>query len=188
MQHKRSAIVLHGTGDSPDIFWFPSIKQFLEEKGYDVWLPQLPHAGQPNLHDWLPFVLDNATFTEETILIGHSAGAQLIPTILENIDVQIKQAILVSGYAKPLRNQASDPINDPSRVYDWEKIKGNYKQIIFINSDSDPWECDDTQGRIFLDHLGGIQIIPKGEGHMGSQTHKQPYKEFPLLAKLIDWE
>lgn len=184
----KNAIILHGTGDQPDMYWFPYIKGFLEEKGYKVWLPQLPNADQPNLHDWLPFVLDGTKFTEETILIGHSAGAQLIPTILENIEIEIKQAILVSGYAKPLRKQASDPINDPARVYDWEKMKGKYKQITFVNSDNDPWKCDDTQGRIFLDHLGGVQVIPKNEGHMGSQKYNQPYKEFPLLVKLIDWD
>lgn len=36
-----------------------------------------------------------------------------------------------------------------------------------------------------LDHLGGMQIIKHGEGHMGSDKFKQPYKEFPLLIKLI---
>ena len=183
----KNAIILHGTGDQPDLFWFPYIKNFLESKGYEVWLPQLPKAEQPNLQDWLPFVLDGAKFTDETIIIGHSAGAQLIPTILEHIDGPIKQAVLVSGYAKPLRESASDPLNDATRTYNWEKMKGKYKQITFINSDNDPWECDDTQGRIFLDQLGGVQVILKGEGHMGSQKYNQPYKEFPLLTKLIEW-
>jgi len=35
-----------------------------------------------------------------------------------------------------------------------------------------------------FDHLGGMQII-RHEGHMGSTTHKQSYKEFPLLTQLI---
>jgi hypothetical protein len=60
------------------------------------------------------------------------------------------------------------------------------KDIIFINSDNDPWECTDIQGRIMFDHLGGTQIVLHGEGHMGSGTFKQPYKDFPLVAKLID--
>ncbi len=180
----KNAIILHGTGDRPEMFWFPYIKQFLESKTYEVWAPQLPNADAPNLQDWLSFVLDNAKFSDQTIIIGHSAGAQLIPTILENINVKIKQAILVSGYAMSLPAAAGGE----EISYDYEKMKGKYKQILFINSDNDPWKCNDVQGRKMLDELGGILVIPKGEGHMGSQTYQQPYKEFPLLAKLIDWE
>ena len=54
-----------------------------------------------------------------------------------------------------------------------------------FSPDNDPWTCDDKQGRMMLDHLGGVQVIPKGEGHMGSTTYNQPYKEFPLLVKLV---
>ena len=32
----------------------------------------------------------------------------------------------------------------------------------------------------------GKLIIMKGEGHMGSDKFRQPYKEFPFLLKLID--
>ena len=35
-------------------------------------------------------------------------------------------------------------------------------------------------------NLGGTLIIRHGEGHMGSSKFNQPYKEFPLLTKLID--
>jgi predicted alpha/beta hydrolase family esterase len=179
----KNAIILHGTGDTPDLFWFPYIKSFLESEGYEVWLPQLPNADYPNLTDWLPYVLESGVFTQETIIVGHSAGAQLILSLLEKIDQPTKQAILVSGYAKALRSTAE---SEQEGEYNWRAIKGKSQQFIFINSDNDPWECTDTQGRIMLDQLGGVQIILKGEGHMGSQTYNQPYKEFPLLTRLID--
>jgi hypothetical protein len=35
-----------------------------------------------------------------------------------------------------------------------------------------------------FDNLGGMQIVLH-EGHMGSTYYNQPYKEFPLLLKLI---
>lgn len=179
----KNAIILHGTKDKNTDFWFPYIKEKLEEKDYEVWLPQLPNADMPNLQDWLPFVLGNGKFNEDTILIGHSAGAQLILSILEKIQNPIKQAIMVSGYSLALR--ATSDIEKNTEDFDWDNIKGKCKELIFINSDNDPWGCDDTQGRIMLDHLGGIQIILAGEGHMGSTSFNQPYKEFPLLVKLI---
>ncbi|MDB5195610.1 MAG: putative Alpha/beta fold family hydrolase [Parcubacteria group bacterium] len=180
----KNALILHGTGTKNTEFWFPYVKKELEKKGFDVWLPQLPHDEVPNLKEWVTFVLEHGKFTEETIIIGHSAGAQLILSLLEKVDVPVKQAILVSGYARALRADAEAEKNE--KEPSWEKIKDRSKQWIFINSDNDPWGCDDKQGRIMLDHLGGTQIILHGEGHMGSTTYDQPYKEFPLILQLVE--
>jgi len=35
----KNAIILHGTGDLPDLFWFPYIANGLKSKGFDVRLP-----------------------------------------------------------------------------------------------------------------------------------------------------
>ncbi len=179
----KNAIILHGTGDSPDLYWFPYVANGLKERGYEVWLPELPNAKKPNLKDWLTFVLENGKITKETVIIGHSAGAQLILSMLESINEKVKQVIVVSGYSRPLPKTEHDPKNQDN--YNWDKINGKAEEFIFINSDDDPWTCDDKQGRIMFDHLGGTQII-KHEGHMGSQMYNQPYKEFPLILKLID--
>jgi hypothetical protein len=179
----KNAVILHGTGDSPDLFWFPCVAKGLREKGFDVWLPQLPNAEKPNLADWIPFILENGKFTKDSVLIGHSAGAQIILSLLENSEIKIKQAILVSGYAKPLPKTENDPKNQDS--FNWEKIKGKAGEFIFINSDNDPWGCTDAQGKIMADNLGG-RLIVMHDGHMGSQTHDQPYKKFPLLFELIN--
>jgi len=178
----KNAIILHGTGDEPEMFWFPYVAAGLREKGFEVWLPQLPNATKPNLADWLLFIMQNGKFGDETVLIGHSAGAQIILSLLEKSDIKVKQAILVSGYSKPLPETAADPKNQGR--FDWEKIKGKADEFIFINSDNDPWECTDAQGKIMADNLGGRLIIMH-DGHMGSQTQNQPYKEFPFILELI---
>ena len=177
-----NAIILHGTGTKNSEFWFPYLKKELESLGYEVWLPQLLNDKCPNLNDWLPFILSNGKFTEDTVLIGHSAGSQVILSVLEHISVTIKKAILVSGYAKTLRKNAEGEKieGEPS----WDAIKPRAKEFIFINSDNDPWGCDDTQGKVMQEKLGGRLII-RHDGHMGSTTYKQPYKEFPLLVDLI---
>jgi len=178
----KNAIILHGTGDGPEMFWFPYVAAGLKERGFEVWLPQLPNADKPNLADWLPFIMGNGKFGEETVLIGHSAGAQVILSLLEDNDIKVKQAILVSGYSKPLPKTANDPKNQDS--YDWEKIRSKAGEFIFINSDNDPWQCTDAQGKIMADKLGG-RVIVMHDGHMGSQFHNQSYKEFPLILELI---
>lgn len=58
------------------------------------------------------------------------------------------------------------------------------KQIILINSDNDPWGCGDEQARPVVEKLGAEFVLAKGQGHMGSNSYNQPYKEFPLLKQL----
>jgi len=172
-------IILHGTGSNPKKYWHPYLKENLEKKGYKVSIPALPNSDEANIKEWLPFVLQNQKFDKDTILIGHSAGCPLILSILENINCKLKQVILVSGFIDTLESNALQS------SYNWDKIKSNSDDFIFINSDNDPWKCDDIQGRKMFDNLGGTLIIRHGEGHMGSDQWKQPYKEFPLLLKLV---
>jgi predicted alpha/beta hydrolase family esterase len=181
----KNVVILHGTGETDQSFWLPWLKKQLEIKGYSVSIPLLPDPDHPTLKNWLPTALKE-TYTEETILIGHSAGGPLQLSVLENINVKIKQAILVAGFAKQLKgDKEKQPILQDS--YNWQKIANNVGDLIFVNSDNDPWTCDDTEGRYMLDKIGkGKLIVMKGEGHMGSDTFKQPYKEFPFLLKLID--
>ncbi len=180
----KNAILLHGTGDSPDSFWLPYAKAELEKRGYEVWAPQLPDHENPNLEIQLPYVLQHGIFNSETVIIAHSAGCPLTVAVLEKISTKIKQAILVAGFVKPI-GKLENFKSIIKENYNWKIIQENVEDFILINSDNDPWGCDDIQGRYLLDHIGGTLIIRHGEGHMGSNTFKQPYKEFPFLIKLI---
>ena len=180
----KNVIILHGTGETDKSFWFPYIKSELEKRGYKVSIPLFPDADHPDLQKWLPVALKES-YTSETVLIGHSAGGPLQLSVLESIEVKIKQAIIVAGYARP-KSDDPQPESILQPTYSWEKIKNHVDDLILINSDNDPWGCNDVEGRYILDNLGkGKLIIMKGEGHMGSDTFNQPYKEFPLLLKLI---
>lgn len=179
----KNAIILQGAGETQKSFWLPYIKEELEKREYKVWLPQLPGIDNPQLTEILPFVLKNGHFDKGTVIVAHSAGCPLTLSVLENIKVKIKQAILVAGYSKPLPDGANDILQNK---YNWQKIKNNVENIVFINSDNDPWGCDDKQGLRMFKKLGGTLIIKHGEGHMGSDSFNQPYKKFPLIIKLVE--
>ncbi len=178
----KTAVVFHGTGGSPESYWIPYLKHNLEERGYKMLVPALPNPEHPQLQECLDAVLD-LPYTEETILVGHSSGASLILALLERIPVKVKQAVLVAGFYKPLEPGKPELMVQAS--YDWEKIKAHCAIFTVINSDNDPWGCDDKMGQEIATHVGGEFILAKGEGHMGSLTFNQPYKEFPLLLGLI---
>lgn len=178
----KNASIFHGHGSTSKSFWHPWLRKQLEEQGYNVWLPDMPDTNLPELSKWLPFALKNGTYNSDTVLIGHSCGVPLVFSILENIDVRIKKAILVAGFIKPLDDKP-DPILQDS--YNWEKIKNNCEKFIVINSDNDPWGCDDKMGELIADNVDG-ELIILHDGHMGSDKFNQPYKEFPLLLKIIE--
>ena len=175
--------MFHGTGGSPTHFWFPYLIQSLSKDEFAVTAPQLPNTDNPNIAEWLPFALKTCVFDKDTILVGHSAGCPLILSILENIDTQINKAILVAGFSQPLGKEPEPILQDQ---YNWSKIKQNSKYFAFINSVNDPWGCNDLQGRIIFDKLGGDLIIRSDQGHMGSESFNQPYAEFPLVKSLIE--
>lgn len=114
------------------------------------------------------------------MLVGHSGGAALLLAILEHCGTRVDQAILVAGYStRP--NTAAEPVLQDT--YDWAAIRGNVRDLYFINSAEDPYGCDAEQGRAMFERLGGTQIV-RDEGHFGDVD--QSFDSFELLDRLID--
>jgi predicted alpha/beta hydrolase family esterase len=181
----KNAIILHGISSTPNDFWFPYVKSELESRGYGVWVPQLPQPDDPDIEIYVPYILTHGVFTNETVIIGHSSGASIILAVLEKLEVKINKAILVSAFLTRGGARPAKAVKEREEAYDWVIIRSNAEQIITINSTNDPWGCDDTQGRKIFDHVGGLCIV-NNDGHMGSAYFKQPYKEFPLVTKLVE--
>jgi uncharacterized protein len=179
----KTAWLLHGTaGSDKDYFWFEDTKKFLESKGYEVWWPLLPNTDNPELVETRNYIEENMPmFDEETIIIGHSSACPLILHMLEFFKVKVKQVILVSGYYVPQPDGRSMlPDN-----FDYDEVKKHASEIVFLNSDNDPWGCDDKQARPIAEKLGAKFVLAKGEGHMGSGTFNQPYREHKILKDLL---
>jgi predicted alpha/beta hydrolase family esterase len=177
-------IIFHGTDCTPDskFYWYAWLKQQLEEHGHEVSVPHYPEINHEPIDTFLPKVLKSHNFDNDTVLVGHSAGSPLILSTLENLASAVRQCVLVAGYSMRLPGESLDPVLQES--YDWVKIQQNSKEFVFINSVNDPWGCDDKQGRMLFDKLGGTQII-RNDGHFGSESNNLPYTEFPLVRDLI---
>jgi predicted alpha/beta hydrolase family esterase len=178
----KNAIIFHGTDCRPEDYWYGWLKAELEKAGYTVELPYYPDINHEPIDTFLSKVLANHHFDEDTVLVGHSAGSPLILSVLEHIDQKTSQAVLVAGYSMRFSGEDRDPVLQDS--YNWSKIKENAGDFVFINSVNDPWGCDDKQGRIMFDKLGGTQIT-RNEGHFGSTTYDQSYPQFPLVRDVI---
>lgn len=157
------------------------LKQQFEQNDYKVQLPYYKDMNRVSIAEFLPGVMSQFKLDANTILVGHSAGAPLILSMLESTRQRIAKAVLVAGFSEPLEGDKDVILQDH---YDWAKIREHADEFIIINSDNDPWGCDDTQGRKMFEKLGGTLVI-RHDGHFGSKTMDQPYKEFPLLSNLL---
>ncbi len=182
----KQAILLHGTGGSDiDYFWFEDTKKYLESKGYIVWWPLLPSTEKPNLQETVEFLeKEMPSLDEESIFIAHSSACPLVLHLLESFDVRVKQVILVAGYYQSISDESTSML--PENGFKWFEIREKSEQFFFINSDNDPWKCTDEQARVAAETLQSPLIVNYGQGHMGSGAFNQPYREFPLLKKLLE--
>jgi predicted alpha/beta hydrolase family esterase len=173
-------------GSDTDYFWFEDTKRYLESIGYEVWWPLLPDTDKPELQKSLEFLDENSPdLDEESIIIAHSSACPLALSYLENSDSKVNQVILVSGFYQSIDDDGFSELMLQKTPYNWQKIKDAANEIILINSDDDPWGCDDNQARPAAGKLGARFILAKGQGHMGSASFNQPYREFPLIKELI---
>jgi len=170
----KKAIIFHGTGGHPDYCWYRWLGERLTARGYSVDIPHYPAVNEKPIATFLPKVLSDHVFDEDTVLVGHSGGAALLLALLQSLERPVAQAILVAGYSTE-PNTESEPVLQAE--YDWTKIAEHAGDLYFINSLDDPYGCDAAQGRSMFDKLGGTQII-RNDGHFVNAT-------FELLDRLI---
>ena len=185
MRHMKTAIILHGTLGSPDGNWFQGLKNELEEKGLDVWLPQLPQAAQPSLRKWQIFVKDECPFpiNEQTLIIGHSSGAILALVLAENNMEMIGAIVDVSVFHDNSLNwQPNGKLFDVQ--LDWTAIREGVKELLLIHSDNDPYVPLDEAQFVATNTSAEIVVIPD-QGHFNLERSDE-YKQFPKLLEILE--
>lgn len=183
----KNALILHGTDGHSKENWFNWLKVELENKGWKVWVPDLPHAEKPNIDRYNDYLFANKDwqFNEESILVGHSSGAVAILGLLQTLpdDVKVDTCYLVGAFRNDLKWDALKDLF--VKPFDYEKIKNKAKRFIFIHSDDDPY-CPLEHAEFIAEKLDGKLIVKKGQKHFSVGSFGEEYREFPFLLKLIE--
>ena len=179
--------IIHGTKGSPKSNWFGWLKGKLESKGHTVFVPQFPTPENQSLESWLKVFKEyEKEIDNETILIGHSLGPAFILSILENINIKIKGAVLVAGFLGLLNNEHFDNLNKSftTKQFDWNKIRNSCEQFYVINSKDDPY-VPFERGVELATNLK-TQIIPmENAGHINEEFGFTKFEEiFEYLNKI----
>lgn len=187
---KKRVFIAHGWGGYPEEGWFPWLKKELEEKGFEVYIPQLPEAGRPRIHNWVPKLAEVVgTADENTYFVGHSMGCQTIVHYLKNLPegVKVGGAVFVAGFFKRLTGLEDDPdVHETGKHWlgtplDFEKVKFHLPKSVAIFSDNDSYVPLDNQDD-FRNELGSEIIVEKNMGHFSGSNG---VTELPIVLESV---
>ncbi len=139
----KNAFIVHGTEGFPEENWFPWMKQQLEEKGYDVYVPQFPSPPDipAKITEWFDTIKkDEHHITKDTILVGHSLGGIFTLRVLEKLKHPLKAAVFVGtpvGVRPILNYERDDSFSGFS--FDWPAIRTKARHFLVFHSDDDPY-------------------------------------------------
>jgi uncharacterized protein len=186
----KNALILHGTGGSSQENWFPWLKVELEKREYRVWVPDLPQADRPDAKQWTEFLLANPdwAFNEDSIIIGHSAGAVEIFALLQSLPegTQINLAILVAAFTEDLATQSnwSELTGLFTTPFAFDTIKRRARQFVFVHSDNDPY-CPVEYARDLATLTGGQLVLLPDRQHF-SASLTPPVTKLSELLPIIE--
>jgi predicted alpha/beta hydrolase family esterase len=92
----KRAIIVHGFKGKPGTNWKPWLKRELEDKGFRVNVPEMPHTQTPQLKEWVDKLTETISLYEsdDIFLIGHSLGCITILKYLETLNGDQRQRSL----------------------------------------------------------------------------------------------
>ena len=180
----KKAVILHAVEMDSGGHWYPWLKKQLEQRGYDVWVPDLPQPDHPDDKLYIKFLLESGWDFADNLIIGHSSGAVMILHLLQNLpaDIKIKTGVLAGSFSRILwPNLHKDLFTVP---FDFEKIKAKAKNLVFMHGDNDPW-CPPKEAAELAKKSGGEFILVPGGGHFSTSLDPK-YTEFPELISILE--
>lgn len=181
----KRALILHGTGGSPEENWFGWLKAELENQGYEVWVPLLPNNDHPDTKTYDDFLLNSDWNFQNNLIIGHSSGSVEILSLLQALpdDTIIDTAILVGSFEGDL---GRDDLKGMDKEFDLDKIKSKATQFIVVHSDNDPY-CPLDGAKSIASKLGVSVTLMPGMYHFGMAQDPR-FIRFPELLEIIKEE
>lgn len=173
------AIFIHGNGGSSAMGnWFPYVKTELEKLGVQVIARDFPDAELARIEYWLPFI-EELGADENTILIGHSSGAEAAMRFAETNP--LLGSVLVSACHTDLGIDTEKQSGYYDHPWDWEAIKNHQKWIIQFASSDDPF-IPISEAQFVRDQLKTDYHEFKDKQHFG---YPNEMPEFPELVAAI---
>lgn len=182
-------VILHGTGGTPEVNWFPWLAKELEKLGHQTVRPQLPTPEGQTPESWIAKIAETVDSlggpSQEIVFVAHSMSPMAVCHYLATIPSSVAASYFVAGFDK-FDDGAEEPyatVNPPfcNKPIDWTRVRQNCGKFVCFAGDNDPYvPLEDA--RQFAKHCGAELIVVPDGGHLSASTG---YTEFPkLLAKI----
>ena len=93
----KKSLIIHGWGWKSLSNWFPWLKRELEDRDYEVFLPDLPNTNKPNYNEQIDFINKyDSELWEWDIVIWHSLWCKTAMHYVEENQLKWLKVILVA--------------------------------------------------------------------------------------------
>ncbi|KAK3106008.1 hypothetical protein FSP39_010800 [Pinctada imbricata] len=149
MESVKVAIIPgNGAGDVFHANWYGWAHKRINELSHvSCDLRNMPDPITARESKWIPFMHDEMDCDENTIIIGHSSGAEAGMRYAESY--KIKGLILVSACVTDLGDENERASGYYSRPWEWEKIKAHTEFVVQFGSTDDPFIPWAEQRQVF---------------------------------------
>lgn len=187
---KKRAFIIHGWEGYPEEGWFPWLKQELETRDFEVYVPAMPDTKEPKIEVWVPYLAQLVGKpNENTYFVGHSMGCQTILRYLETLETgeKVGGAVFVAGWFT-LTPEAAPSVEEQAIIRPWletpvdfVRVKQTTNNFVAIVSDDDEYVPPENQV-MYKEKLGAKIIVEHKRGHFSGDTG---IKELPLVLETI---
>ena len=184
----KNAFIIHGFNGDTTYTFGPWLKTVLEQKGYNVVMPEFPIRSEATYNGWSQ-ILDNYIdlFDEQTIIVCHSIGNPFILRYIYQHQLSPLLYISVAGFCKLYTIPDRDDLNKafvefkvaPSNI-EYCKNHIKYRYSLYSNNDhAVPFEILED----FIKQLNSNPVFIKGVGHMGNRNN---IHSLPQIESILD--
>lgn len=186
----KRVIIAHGWDGHPHEGWFPWLQHELEQRGFDVFVPQLPDAENPRIEKWIPALAETVgTPDAQTYFVGYSMGCQAIARYLVTLPegTTVGGAVFVAGFFKRLTGlEDNADMQETDKHWltaplDFDMVRSRLPKSVAIFSDDDPYVPLDNQDD-FRDKLSSEIVIEHAMGHFSGS---QGITELPVVLDAV---
>lgn len=183
----KRAVILHAMDQTSKGHWYPWLKQELERRGYEVWMPDLPNTDRPDAAEATRFLLSNASWDfQDNLVIGHSSGAVEALFLLQALPPAtiVRGAVLISSFDHPVKGMEAQHDRLFPASLNFAKIRQHAQQFLFVHGDDDPW-CPQDGAEYLAKQVGSTVVLVPGGKHF-STSLDPAYSKFPQLIKILE--
>lgn len=171
----KTALILHWWWWNSDENWLPWLKDKIQFKVDEVFVPNLPNTNSPVLEEQEEYIdIYASDFNDEWYIISHSLWCQLAMKFIDENDIKNSITILVAPSYPWLSSELWKDILDDNydileKYYDMEinfdKINKLWNKFIVFLSDNDPY-INMENAKKYYSQLGNIEFKEfKNKGH-----------------------